>query len=199
MAMVNCSECGKEISDKAKVCPHCGYKKEGNLVKFVKNPKNRIPIIAGGIVLVFLLIILAVVRGKMDSPFERINEHTTRKEVIKLYGKGDKIEGMTGDDLFYRKSKFWGLNGALSFYFLNEEIVNGSWSYSLKGKETFDDYNSQITKIIEYYTGLYGKPEERNDEYTWYDESGNSYILELADTKIQGIAYKAIRVTFRPY
>lgn len=24
MAMVNCSECGKEISDKAASCPHCG-------------------------------------------------------------------------------------------------------------------------------------------------------------------------------
>ena len=24
MALIKCSECGKEISDKAKVCPHCG-------------------------------------------------------------------------------------------------------------------------------------------------------------------------------
>lgn len=27
MALIKCSECGKEISDKAKLCPHCGYKK----------------------------------------------------------------------------------------------------------------------------------------------------------------------------
>ncbi|MBN2137964.1 MAG: zinc-ribbon domain-containing protein [Sedimentisphaerales bacterium] len=25
MALVNCPECGKEISDKALMCPHCGY------------------------------------------------------------------------------------------------------------------------------------------------------------------------------
>ena len=25
MAMIVCTECGKEISDKAKICPHCGY------------------------------------------------------------------------------------------------------------------------------------------------------------------------------
>lgn len=25
MAIINCPECGKEISDKAKSCPHCGY------------------------------------------------------------------------------------------------------------------------------------------------------------------------------
>ena len=25
MSMIICKECGKEISDKANVCPHCGY------------------------------------------------------------------------------------------------------------------------------------------------------------------------------
>ena len=24
MAMINCGECGREVSDKAFVCPHCG-------------------------------------------------------------------------------------------------------------------------------------------------------------------------------
>ena len=26
MALINCPECNKEISDKAEICPHCGYK-----------------------------------------------------------------------------------------------------------------------------------------------------------------------------
>lgn len=25
MALINCPECGKEISDRAGECPHCGY------------------------------------------------------------------------------------------------------------------------------------------------------------------------------
>ncbi len=31
MALINCNECGKEISDRAKACPHCGMplKKKG--------------------------------------------------------------------------------------------------------------------------------------------------------------------------
>ena len=31
MALINCEECGKEVSDIAKACPHCGYpiKKKG--------------------------------------------------------------------------------------------------------------------------------------------------------------------------
>lgn len=28
MSLINCPECGKEISDKAKMCPNCGYQNE---------------------------------------------------------------------------------------------------------------------------------------------------------------------------
>ena len=28
MALIKCNECKKEISDSAKQCPHCGYKKK---------------------------------------------------------------------------------------------------------------------------------------------------------------------------
>lgn len=31
MALVPCSECGKEVSDKANVCPHCGIKRKKEL------------------------------------------------------------------------------------------------------------------------------------------------------------------------
>jgi hypothetical protein len=30
MPLINCPECNKEISDKAKSCPHCGAKKKGS-------------------------------------------------------------------------------------------------------------------------------------------------------------------------
>jgi len=33
MAMKTCKECGKEISSKAKKCPHCGAKQKGGLLK----------------------------------------------------------------------------------------------------------------------------------------------------------------------
>lgn len=47
MALIKCNECGKEISDKAKVCPHCGF--ENNLIicpeckKEIKNNVNTCP------------------------------------------------------------------------------------------------------------------------------------------------------------
>ena len=47
MALIKCNECGKEISDKAKVCPHCGF--ENNLIicpeckKEIKGNVNTCP------------------------------------------------------------------------------------------------------------------------------------------------------------
>jgi ribosomal protein L37E len=31
MALIQCPECGKEISNSAKMCPHCGYKLKNNI------------------------------------------------------------------------------------------------------------------------------------------------------------------------
>ena len=32
MALVNCSNCGKEVSDKAKICPSCGYQLNNDVI-----------------------------------------------------------------------------------------------------------------------------------------------------------------------
>ena len=36
MALIKCNECGNEISDKAKKCPHCG--KKNNIIIFLYFP-----------------------------------------------------------------------------------------------------------------------------------------------------------------
>ncbi len=37
MALINCSECGKEVSDKASACPNCGNPINQNLQKIIEN------------------------------------------------------------------------------------------------------------------------------------------------------------------
>lgn len=39
MALINCPECGKEVSDKAKICIHCGYPLDA--IKEVEEPKIK--------------------------------------------------------------------------------------------------------------------------------------------------------------
>lgn len=54
MALVNCKECGKEVSDKAASCPHCGISAPGlevqmqeNTGKFVNPANGRVEEIPG--------------------------------------------------------------------------------------------------------------------------------------------------------
>lgn len=53
MALINCPECKKEISDTAKICPHCGYKMNGN--------KNKV-IIASVVIVAVLLAVFFLLK-----------------------------------------------------------------------------------------------------------------------------------------
>lgn len=57
MAMVNCKECGKEISSKAAACPHCGFKPE-------KDKAGCAQVLVVG----FVAVLVAVVGLSMCSP-----------------------------------------------------------------------------------------------------------------------------------
>ncbi len=57
MALVNCPECGKEISDSAKSCPHCGYPLSEDNTEKKASPLGASPVS----VVAFVLSILALV------------------------------------------------------------------------------------------------------------------------------------------
>jgi len=67
MALINCPECQKEISDKVENCPHCGYplkrvnyKNNDNLeTKKVGKRSSRIKIVIGSIITVVALLFIA--------------------------------------------------------------------------------------------------------------------------------------------
>ena len=64
MALINCPECGKEISDSTKICPHCGYKLKNKSA----SKKWIIPVIIISIVVIIALIVTAVaLTGKKRS------------------------------------------------------------------------------------------------------------------------------------
>lgn len=59
MAMTKCKECGKEVSNKAKVCPHCG----------IKNPGLKMKEVIGGLAIIGLIAAVAVkCSGGDDQP-----------------------------------------------------------------------------------------------------------------------------------
>lgn len=115
MALIQCPECGKEISDKASTCPNCGcpIKVEGpvvntstesisgnrefngggaNQVSATKS-KSKLPIIiVGALVAVALIIVLAVkVIPKKDKVEEVVTEATTEDNSQVVYDEAVKL------------------------------------------------------------------------------------------------------------
>ena len=84
MAMIKCKECGKELSDKAKTCPHCGVE---------LNKKKRIiktSVIVVGIVLVTLGIVkVFLINGGIGNT---IKKYETKQEQKKEEQEQNKIK-----------------------------------------------------------------------------------------------------------
>ena len=72
MALVQCPECGKEISDQAISCPNCGYtmRKEENVANAVAVPVKRAPnkrLIVVACVVVLLAVVLVAFRSSLNQ------------------------------------------------------------------------------------------------------------------------------------
>jgi hypothetical protein len=77
MALINCEECGKEISDKAIVCPHCGAALSSNKQsqsKINSSISNQKIIYYSGIGIIMIVLIATVLIVQGDKATREINE-----------------------------------------------------------------------------------------------------------------------------
>lgn len=179
MALINCPECGKQISDTASKCPDCGYKMpHPEKIKIIKKCAKIC-----GICLFALVIIIVVYKtiSKVHSPFEKFSPQMTKEEVHKKFGEPDETSSDNNIDHYYDIS-FVGLSGELSVWYKNsdkEGIVSLYWAYDLKDGEDLSDYSKQIDKINEYFTQNYGEPSESSGDTIWENSDKEKYRLIL--------------------
>lgn len=60
MALINCPECGKEISDTANKCPHCGYVRKSILNNISGNKKRSMTIAVAIIVIACIVLTISI-------------------------------------------------------------------------------------------------------------------------------------------
>lgn len=100
MALIKCPNCGREISDKADVCPHCGYSlstagetaekknKKIDKNKIISLCNGRLKYILLGIGLVAVVLILTVyisnytAMNAVERYFEAVNEQLQDIEIV---------------------------------------------------------------------------------------------------------------------
>lgn len=78
MALINCPECGKEISDRAKACPHCGAPLR---IKKQKSEKSNRQKIVNKVILIVAIFVIsaALVTGYLLWQ-NRIQKEKNREE-----------------------------------------------------------------------------------------------------------------------
>lgn len=144
MPRIECTECHKEISDKAKICPYCGYPKRTK--KLSKNAKRIIGII-------FLIIL--VITGVWSYNIEQAR-------II----KAQKAHNELIEDLSYpsRPNSYEELYSMLGYHPISPENRQALWSkcyhYESMGTpfESTPFYNDWNT-YRQYFTNIEGKSE----------------------------------------
>lgn len=198
MALVNCPECNKEISDKASSCPNCGYKIP-HLEKEMKTKKN-IKIILEVLVVIIALFTAFKIITKEHSPFEKFSPQMTKEEVRKIFGNAYMYDGEFNVD-YYENISFMGLNGKISVWYRSnstESIDHVYWDFALSEGETFADYSKQIEKITEFFTEQYGLPTEKYGYTVWEDTVGQEYMLELDSNTEYSSFDSEITIKYQP-
>lgn len=155
MALIKCPECGKEISDKAKSCPHCGYelernkqrdeiKSNDNIEEYIKSKesleklndesekikkKRRIIIVSVLLVFFLVIIVLGVKQVIKKVPINRKETNTNivveKKEINDT--KSTNIEMSWADGMAPTEVG----NGDSIAKLLDTEIVNSSYGMLL--------------------------------------------------------------------
>ena len=97
MALVKCKECGKEISDTIKKCPHCGYKEKKKISK-----KNLITIVIAAVVAV--IVIIGLVIGLNIGKAKKVENY--EKKLVETGGK-IYVNGIVSQIFCYDISKVW--------------------------------------------------------------------------------------------
>ena len=85
MALIRCKECGKEISDKADMCPRCGYKINSKK-EIVKSNQIRagsiVSLIACSIVITLVVAYIIMINSELDTSNKIIINFGLMSETI---------------------------------------------------------------------------------------------------------------------
>ena len=179
MALIKCPECGKEVSDKSKVCIHCGYPiEENNNKEYQKdvitieqagrsaeldntNGRKKIKILLPVAFIVMIIFIIVFYINNMSH---------------KDYYAGGalKYEG--------KLEKGYPNGYGVSYYENGNVLYDGEWNVGLYNGNGKLYYDNGILK----YEGLF-KDGKINDTGTLYDVIGDiTYIGDIVDDEFSG-------------
>lgn len=141
MALIKCPECGKEISDTTKTCPHCGMR--------IKKEKNKKKIITLVVIIILILCCVGAVLGIIYS-----KKISVLKEQAKAVD--DKIATIVNGEvtdissIIDIKREYDGLDDFVKAYVTNQDKLK-NFKIELTADNFRDFFDLNVT-YSDYYT-----------------------------------------------
>ena len=132
MALINCPECSKEISDTCEKCIHCGYTftQSMNNTQKIKAKKHINRKIILGIVTIIIVLFIGLFALPKDNPFEKYTQNL-----------GKHYMELPSDHYFdgYESSIF-SIKGSYSPGTVEFDKFGGTFTYTCAAKEILSKY-----------------------------------------------------------
>lgn len=186
MAIINCPECGKEISDQSDRCLHCGCPiKKGAKVKQAKNTikeKKRIIIAVAAVLLVAIagFVIFKVMSNDVFTPYLKYIGKSYKDLPYDYEIEGDEVKlvSVATEDIA-------NVPGNMVYDLKDNEKINEAFWTSTNTRELSEsdikDFENEIVKI-------YGKWDKKEEEttyssietnYTWENSKGFHIMMNI--------------------
>ena len=91
MALINCPECGKEISDTANKCPHCGYVRK-SILKNISGNRKKILTISTTVVVIACVVLLASILSRPNIKMNDFDIKNGKVATLLFLGLPTEIE-----------------------------------------------------------------------------------------------------------
>lgn len=157
MALITCLECGKEVSSRATVCPHCGYPMK-------KVAAKKLMLIITVAVVAVAAIACIFTAKEQTNPFGQLEiDDLSRESVHAILGEpGEAHEVISYEYGFsdtYRIDEFFGAEELNITYDKEDEMAYAlvSWPSGYWRDISSKEAEKKIEDILDYFEKAYGK------------------------------------------
>ncbi|WP_144265500.1 zinc ribbon domain-containing protein [Faecalibacterium sp. An77] len=202
MALIVCPECSSYVSEKAELCPHCGYPiaesikskkaEEQQLIRTEKKKNIKKRKIAFWFVLISAVIVIGIgiaclIQNSLEKKqlYDGIKWGTDIDTIKERYPNGGEVEPSDAETTSAYLSVFDSLVGmdklsGIAIYYFNED---GLYQITIAATTNEEDSENELSQqVINYYKNLYGKPEE--------DSTSNYMVWKKSKSKIEINTYE---------
>lgn len=203
MALINCPECNKEISDQAKICPNCGYR---NKVKYPKVRKKTI------LIFLFFVIFASSMIGVLIFSSNQRNLSVSKvkigSHVNKIKSIENKSKQLYENTYIISDAKLFGTEGQIIISCNNNKVYEKSFSYRVTSNDSNSIENAEnkakqlFKKLSKKAISKYGQPDEDKSSseekwYIWNLDEENILMITYIPREIEGETSISTQISYR--